>query len=366
MGKSRQIYQYIRSHHDVTKKDIMSDLDISLPTITKNLSYLLKLGLIDTNHKIGNTGGRNAVAYTYEKNARMAIGVSLTAHHISTVALNLSGDVIEKKSDHITFNLQDDSYLRKIGSDVEEVKQKAKISDEALLGVGISVPSFVSEDGEIVTYGLTLNFSGATRELIAKYVPYKNRLYHDSSAAGYAEVWVKTDMTDAFYISLGNSVGGAFIVNDVLYSGGTKKCGEVGHMSVDPIHGKRCYCGKIGCVDTVCRSSILDQYTDGNIGEFFRVLKEKDPKAEALWDEYLKWLAITVNNVHMLFDTTIIIGGYVGAYIDDYMDDLCSRVDKLDSFDDRACDYLRPCRYKIESVAAGAAIYTISNFYEKI
>ena len=34
----------------------------------------------------------------------------------------------------------------------------------------------------------------------------------------------------------------------------------------------------------------------------------------------------------MLYDTKIVIGGYVGTYIEKYMEDLCARVDARDSF----------------------------------
>ena len=48
-----------------------------------------------------------------------------------------------------------------------------------------------------------------------------------------------------------------------IYEGNSQKGGEVGHMTVVPEGGEQCYCGRKGCFDTVCRSTLLDQYTDG-------------------------------------------------------------------------------------------------------
>ena len=48
----------------------------------------------------------------------------------------------------------------------------------------------ISNDGESVTYGLTLGFTGKTRSQIAKYIPYPTRIVHDSYAAGYMETWI--------------------------------------------------------------------------------------------------------------------------------------------------------------------------------
>ena len=368
MKKSQLIYHYIREQESVSKQDIVIGLRLSLPTITQNLQYLEQIRLIDTSKKFPSTGerGRNATAYTYLKEARAAIGVYLTGHHINSVAVDLSGDVIRMVRERREFDLGDDGYLRKIGETVEKVKQEAGISDENLLGVGIAVPGLVSEDGEEAIYGRTLNFTGRTRKEIAKYIPYRNRLIHDSNAAGYAEVWISKDICNAFYISLSNSVGGAAIVDKNIYEGNRQKGGEIGHMTVVPEGGELCYCGRRGCFDTVCRSTNLDQYTDGNLEQFFELLEAGDKGAAQLWDQYLDDLSLGIHNIRVLFDSVIILGGYVGAYIENYMDELCRRVDERDAFDEKAKDYLVPCKYTVESAAAGAAIFYIDEFFNTI
>ncbi len=160
----QMVYRYIRENGPVSKQDIVVALQLSLPTVTQNLEYLKKQGLIDASRKIKHTGGRNATAYTYIKNAKTAIGVSLTANHMSVVAVDLSGEVIGLVREKAVFDLGDETYLKKLGETVELVKETAGISTERLLGVGISVPGFISDDGEEVTYGRTLGFTGRKRE----------------------------------------------------------------------------------------------------------------------------------------------------------------------------------------------------------
>ncbi len=365
--KNRQIiYDYIRKQGSVSKQEIVVEMQLSLPTVTTNLDFLKKQGLIDTSGKIKNTGGRNATAFTYVKNARMAIGVDITANHITAVAVNLSGDIVSMERRRSNFDLEDDAYLREIGEVVECVKKDADIMDENLLGVGISVQSLVSDDGSEITYGMALNFAKKKREEIAAYVPYRNRLIHDSYAAGYRETWTNREFQNAFYISLSNSVGGSVIIDDAIYEGNTHKGGEVGHMTVVPEGGELCYCGRRGCFDTVCRAGRLTGYTDGSVEEFFRLLEEGDETAKRLWDEYLDHLTMAIHNVRMLFDGMVILGGYVGAYAGRYMDDICRRVDERNPFGDRAKDYLVECRYKVEASAAGAALFYIDEFLDKI
>ncbi|MCI8665855.1 MAG: ROK family protein [Dorea sp.] len=365
--KNRQIiYNYIREHGSVSKQEIVVDMQLSLPTVTSNLEFLKKNRLIDTSGKIKNTGGRNATAFSYIKNARMAIGVDITANHITAVAVNLSGDIVCMERRRSDFDLEKDAYLREIGEVVECVKKEAEIDDENLLGVGISVQSLISDDGEYIKYGMALNFAKKRREEIAAYVPYRNRLVHDSYAAGYRETWTNREFQNAFYISLSNSVGGSVIIDDAIYEGNTHKGGEIGHLAAVTEGGELCYCGRRGCFDTVCKAGKLAAYTDGNLEEFFRVLDEGDTSAKGLWEEYLNHLACAIHNVRMLFDGMVILGGYVGAHVGKYMEDICERVDARNPFGDRARDYLVECRYKVEASAAGAALFYIDEFLENI
>lgn len=364
--KNRQlIYQFIRSNEQASKRDIVMGLDLSLPTVTQNLEYLKSQKLIDTSSKIKNTGGRNATAYKYIPDAKAAIGVYLTAHHMNAVALDLSGEIIGYIRERIHFNLEDDAYLRKLGEIVERVRKEAQI-EEKLLGVGIAVPGLVSSDGEYVTYGLTLNFTGKKKCEIAKYIPYECRLFHDSYVAGKMEAWKGSQIQNGFYISLSNSVGGSVIYNNGVYEGNTQKGGEIGHMTVVTENADKCYCGKYGCFDTVCSTEVLVKITDGNLEEFFGLLNSGDEKAKELWDNYLEHLSVAVHNIRMLFDGNVILGGYIGSYIGDYMEKLYEKVDARNPFGDFSREYLQVCEFKTEAAAAGAATYFIENFLNTI
>lgn len=359
------IYHYIRNHGSVSKQEIVVGLGLSLPTVTQNIRYLENENLIST-LKTKKTGGRNAAAYSYKKDGRLAIGIYITGNHLSVVCVDLSGSVIHKIKEKIAFNLDDDNYLRKIGDMVMEIKEKAQLKDEYLLGVGIAVPSLVSDDGTQVIHGMTHNFTGKTRDEISKYIPYPTKMFHDSYVTGFAEVWINPSIQNAFYLSLNNSVGGSIIIGNHLYGGDLNRSGEIGHMTIVPEGGEICYCGKPGCFDTVCNTGVLDSYTNGDLTEFFRLLKENDKKAQNIWSQYLDYLSLAIHNIWMIFNCSIILGGYIGAHIGDYIEDLYERIDKRNSFGDKAKDYVRPCKYKIESTAAGAAIQLIDEFIKNI
>ena len=366
-AQNRQlIYHFVRDNEPVSKQDIVVRLELSLPTVTQNLQYLEKQNLLKKSKSKINTGGRSAAAYSYRKKAKMALGVYITGNHLTAVCVDLSGNVILSRRTRIKFDLNNDAYLRKIGELVEEIKEEAKLTDDRLLGVGVAVPSLVSDDGEQVIYGLTHNFTGKTRAEITRYIPYRTKMFHDSYVAGFAEVWSRRSVRNAVYINLNNTIGGSIIIDNHIYSGDNNRSGEIGHMIIHPASQTKCYCGQTGCLETVCNAGILDSHTDGNLAEFFRLLDSGTPAIMEVWDQYLENLALAIHNTRMLLDAPIILGGYVGAHMEEHMEELYAKVDQKDCFGDSSRDYVFPCKYKIEATAAGAALQLVDEFLKSI
>ena len=363
----RILYRFLHENGPSSRQAILMGTGLSLPTITQGLNTLSKLGLVGVAESIRNTGGRNAISYTCLPDARFAIGLFFSVHHITAVVVDILGNIRCEKRIRRKADLHDESYLKALAGLADEVLRESGLPDEALIGVGISVQSLVSEDGEYFEHGMTQDFTGITRSTFAKYMPWPVRIFHDAGAAGFAEVWSRPDMNTAFYLSLNDVVGGAFIINGrTLFSGDHFRAGEIGHILIDPRHGELCYCGKRGCFDTFCRSTVLDSLCGGNLEEFFRLLDEGHEEAGKRFDTYLTHLAIAIHNIRMLLDSPVIVGGYVGSLMERHMNELCRRVDEYMIFGSPANSYVFPCRFRREAMAAGAAIEMLDDFIESL
>ena len=71
------------------------------------------------------------------------------------------------------------------------------------------------------------------------------------------------------------------IVANKIFEGERRKSGEIGHMTIIPKAGDRCYCGQRGCFDTVCRANVLAEYADGDLEKFFELLETKGSRSKA-------------------------------------------------------------------------------------
>ena len=357
------IYSWLLYHPGQSKQDIVSALNLSLPTVSKNITLLMEAGLICKSGTKKNTGGRTAATYSIVKDARVAIGIDITRNHLAVVLVDLTGAILKSVRHRIPFRPADD-YYQYLGATISSIIQSVHIDSSRILGVGIGVPALVDKDRKSIFFSKIINLSGTTMEDFSKYIPYNIKLFNDAKAAVFTETWRNDQPRNIFYLLLSNNVGGAMVIDNKVYMGDNQQSSEVGHITLVP-GGKECYCGQLGCVDGYLAATNLSDMTDGNLGQFFvNVSKGLSPYADK-WSEYLDYLARTVNIVHVLLDCEIIIGGYIGAYMAPYIDELKRRVSDLSTFSYRT-NYLAICSYRQESIAAGAALNFIAEFLETI
>lgn len=357
------IYKQFLTHEALTKQNLVANLQLCLPTVTKNIDDLISAGLIAESGSQGHTGGRRAVTYSMVKNAKVALGIDVTMNHVTIAAVNLTGNIISSVRHRIKFE-STDAYYQYVGKTLDSLIENAHFKEDQILGVGIGLPALVDQDRKSVFFSKIINLSGTTLEDFSRYIPYKICLFNDANAAAFTEIWMNHNLKNVFYLMLSNNIGGAMVINGSVYSGDFQRSGEVGHITLVP-GGKRCYCGQYGCVDAYLAATNLSDLTDGNLQLFFEQLKSGNGKIVEKWNEYLNYLASTVNTVHALLDCDIILGGYVGEYMEPYIEELREKASRLNTFTTDA-DYLKICSYKKESIAAGAALNFISAFTESI
>ena len=356
MNRAR-IYRKFLSGGAWTRQELAGEMNLCIPTVAKNIDEFLGGGIIAEVGTKGNTGGRNASAYSLVSDLKLALGIEITRTHVAFAMLDLSGTIIA--SERYAFKFSDtDEYYRKIGEMTEELINREGVDREKILGVGIGLPVLVEKNGRDIIYKKIIDFRADIHRRISAFLPYPVRLFNDANAAAYTEVCKNQGLENAFYIMLSNNIGGCFLVDHAVYTGKTQKAGEVGHMTLIP-SGKKCYCGQDGCVETYLSATILSDRFDGNLQQFFEKLDEGDHQCIKVWNKYLDNLAMTINSVHSLLDCDIVLGGYVGGYLEPYVDDLKGRVEDINTFGDKA-DFLKVCTYKQQAIASGAAL----NFME--
>lgn len=148
-------------------------------------------------------------------------------------------------------------------------------------------------------------------------------LANDANCFALAEThWgiVKQKAPDAkmvFGIIMGTGVGGGIVYEGKIWGGKHGIAGEWGHNFLDNSGGP-CYCGKIGCVETILSGPGLQRFYK-QISGTEKTLKEivakadTDPFAQQTLDRLHDYFGKAVSSItNMLDPDVIIIGGGVG------------------------------------------------------
>lgn len=358
-----RVFRYICKHKVVSNPDIAYELKMSLPTATQITKELIGQGLVEEKGELKSTGGRRAKALSAAVRARQAVGLDITKNHISLVLTDISGEILNHVRSFLPY-AHEESYYRSVNQEMENFLEQSGADRERILGIGISFPGIIDLNRHLVTYSHVLGMKMIPFDAISSYFSYPCSFINDANAGAYAEGIYSEEMERFFYLSLSNTVGGAIFDDHNLIQGNHYRCGEVGHMTVIP-HGRQCYCGKRGCLDAYCSALPLAEAADGKLEHFFKFLEEKDQKAVEIWEDYTDILAVAINNIRMVLDCDIVLGGYVGSYVGPYLSGIWEKVSKRNTFTENQ-QFVKTCRYQVGAAALGAALEVIESFVKEI
>lgn len=374
-----QVFRYINERERTSMPEIAAALSMSMPTVLKIINELKDARIVREDGELESTGGRKAGAVATVKNAKYALGLDITKNHVGIVYTDLSGQALchERIRKPFVYSAE---YLLEVAAIVSRFAGENRLPRNKILGIGIAIPGIIDGARNHITYSHALDIYNIPGMAFTEVMPYPGELLNDANAAAIAESNMGQQEANLVYLFLSNTVGGAIMFGDEtglvspsvqwdsgtmnIYKGSNWHSGEFGHMVIRP-EGRRCYCGKQGCLDAYCSALRLSDQTAGDLNRFFAELEAGRPERQQAWEEYLKNLAIAVDNLRMCFDCDIVLGGYVGCKMEPYLMHFRELVAAKNIFKNDG-SYVRACRYHTEATALGAAIYQIEKYMESI
>ncbi len=356
------IYNLFFHNDKLSKQEIASQLNLSLPTVTQNLAKLEKHNCIKKDGLFRPQGGRPAAIYTLCPNHSIAIGVEIAQKEVRISSVNLRGELIHLEKYQESY-INADDYYQKISGYINDFIAKSILSSK-VLGVGISLQGIASSSGDKIIYGKTSNCTGLTIDVFQQYISYPCKFFHDVKCAANREIWVRKDLTDAFYLSIGEHLGGTLIINRQIYLGLNGYSGTIEHITINPA-GKKCYCGKRGCLETYCSLSALLK-EDESLNDFFAKVRQDKTEYVQRWHYFLKVLSRIIGQVYLLLNQKFIIGGNIAPYLNaSDIDYLYNLIKKSATFPIEE-NFIYISHIPENSVTVGAALPFIAEYLSSI
>lgn len=360
---TENVLKFIYRERKTTKLEIANQLQLSRPTISYCLKKLESMKLIEKNGYFESTGGRKAEAITFISASNIALGLEILKESFEIVAINLYGTVIKTEKISLPFK-NDDRYFDEVCKTVNQFISLLHISPKRIIGLGIVLQGLISSDGTSVIYGKILNCTGLNIHSFSRYFPFPCRMIHDAEAAATIELWNNPSIKDAVFFHIRTNLSGALLIDGKFLKGNELKSGVFEHMTIIP-GGKPCYCGKNGCVDCYCSYSALLS-KDSTLEEYFKNLRAGESYARSIWLEYLEYMSIAIDNLHMFVDYDIILGGTLAVYLQPQdIKRLHQFVAERSAFPTKR-EFIKISNCATEPIAIGAALPYITKYFDTV
>lgn len=343
----KELLEFFIERGELTIPLISKELDLSMPTTNKLISYLYDNNYIINVGK-GETGeGRPPSLYKVNNNIGFFMGVDIKKDFIYINLMDFGGNILRNKN--CKYNLEN-SYkgIKDLCNLINETLKEWSVNKTLLKYIGINIPGRIhTEEGMSHTYFSFLE--DPITEVLEYELNHKIVIENDTRAMFLGELFLeKYREKNIVFINVGWGLGSAFLVNGEIVRGKDGYAGELGHFYAYD-NEVLCHCGKKGCLETEVSGSafyrkLMDSLKNGKSSILSKKFNNNDRITlfdiiEATNSEDLLCIDIVehigselgkhvANLINLLNPELIIIGGSMAATGDYFFLPLKSSVKK--------------------------------------
>jgi predicted NBD/HSP70 family sugar kinase len=252
-----------RADERLSRVEIAAATGLSGQAISNITRRLLDAGLVREAGRQKSTGlGKPRTLLALEPTGQYAVGVHLDPAVVTTVVLDLTGQVVARRRAETPASDDPDVLIAGIAATVEQVILEAGAPRDRVVGVGIAAPGPIDVERGVVIDPPNLSAWHLVplRDALRERTGLPVLLDKDVTAAASAEKWAggPNGRGSFVFFYLGTGVGAGLVIGDEVVRGSSSNVGEIGHVIVDP-DGPVCYCGRRGCVGETSQPRYLVQ-----------------------------------------------------------------------------------------------------------
>lgn len=294
------------------------------------------------------------------------IGLDISGRAIRSALLNADGVVLERRST----DLIPEEMIAQITATVGELRG----TGAAVEAVGIGIPGLIDRqtDDVLISKELPGLVHAGFRDAVHQATDLRVELENDANAAAYGEYLIGAGRGshNVFYVTLGQGVGGAIILNDELWVGASGFAGEFGHISVIDTAGEMTYLETVASAPNIVRrsrerlqrdsTSSLSKLAlngDFSVADLVREARAGDDFSALMIERTGRYIGTAIASVINLLNLErIILGGLVMEAGDLIMDPILREAERRSFTPCFAVTQIVPGALGLDAVMVGAAL----------
>jgi len=312
------IFQSLRINGPMTRAEIARETRLMPSTVSYITNLLIhKKVLKEVGSEDVSRVGKKGILLDINYDDFLFIGYDVGSAYSRVIVSNGKGDILYSKRFSSEKN---DKLLKQIYENIKIVKKEFNI-----IGIGMAFPGYIDpEKGEVIrSHNIDIsNFE--VKKVMKK--EFNLPAYVDHNTIMMARNLISNNShkeKDFCIINIGPGIGVGIVSNGKILRGYKNAAGELGHVTVNP-EGRKCNCGKKGCLETESSSkAIVRNYEeisgknlecDGSCESklVYELAKKGDEKAIKAFERAGKYLGIGIATlVNILNPEKVYIAGGV-------------------------------------------------------
>lgn len=322
------ILDTVRSHQPLSRAQIAQRLKLSRSTVSSIVEeLLLKKLVVELGYGSSTSeGGRRGLELGFNPKSAYGIGVDIGGTKILVVITDLDGCIEFREK----FSTTGDT--KKIIEIIKLSINKAGLSENDVIAMGVGVPGITTKDGIVVDAPALKWTNLHLKSNLQEHFRFPIFINNDVNCGALGERWLGSgkNADDLFFIAIGTGVGSAIVANGELIQGYDCRAGEIGYnISENDIkQGQENHLGDFGVFEKKVSGSALAKYSSSPDQLFIEYAKGNKEAYEII-ENFILQLSINIANaVNLLNPEIVVIGGGVSESMGDVIEKIQAFVDR--------------------------------------
>ncbi|MBB2912037.1 putative NBD/HSP70 family sugar kinase [Streptosporangium becharense] len=254
------LLRILRDGRPRTRAELVQLTGLARSTLTQRLDALVSREWILPAGEAVSSGGRPAVAFAFNRGARVVLAADLGATHARVAVTDLGGEILAEHSAEIAVDRGPEETLGRLHRTFEEMLAGTGRTRRDVCGVGVGLPGPVEHSsGRPVNPPIMPGWDGfPVPEWLGSRFDAPVLVDNDVNIMALGEHWAARPATDhLIFIKIGTGIGCGVISGRRLHRGAQGAAGDIGHIRVTSALDTVCRCGNVGCLEAVAGGAAL-------------------------------------------------------------------------------------------------------------
>ena len=307
----------LRKEGKLSRVELAAKMNCDGTAVTRITRNLINKGILQSAGMAQSNGGRPREKIELNADWKNAIGIELTPSYITGVLTNLQGSIIIREQVFLSKERSKEEFIKALRLVTSRLLNSC--DSHKLLGIGIA--TFGSFSGEnkilegVTSYPALKNFN--IRSFFEQEYGIIPEIADATFARAQYEIWFKNAGSNGSFLlfNVGAGIGCATAIDGRIVFERHSNTGEFGH-TIYQFNGKLCACGRRGCLETLCSTSVIENSVNSQSDskssflEIAQAYAAGNNSFEAVISDCAQWLGLAIaNQVNFLVPDEVVLTG---------------------------------------------------------